>query len=147
MSKFILGLVICLASHNAFADDCSSLAGKWSISDNSGTVISIQADCTAEFTAIAPAHQDEPLTLSSLFFNGTQIRAQYGVKPGTTDENGTTIPNPLPAEIKAQLQGNVFLNADGSLTFRVDFIDDFCKEQSNGGDPLKVCPSPAFVRM
>jgi len=145
--KTIFLMMIALSTSTAFADDCGKLAGNWRISDGSGTVIAIASDCKAEFTQIAPGHDSDNLILNSLFYQGTQIRAQYGLKPGTVDDSGQPLPNPLPADMQKQLQGNVFLNADGSLTFRIDFIDKMCTDQSHGGDPLKLCPAPPFVRM
>lgn len=144
--KSLFLLFILLISQTSFAaSDCNHLAGDWRISDGSGTVIAIYPDCRAEFNKISPKHQNDSLTLTSLFYEGTQLRAQYGLKPGSVYEDGSPIQFPLPEAALKTLQGNVFLNVGGSLTFRIDLIDDECSQ--DGADPIKTCPAPPFIRI
>lgn len=144
MLKKLCGVaLIAILSTAAFADDCSKLAGTWSQKESevqeTPTIIKIEASCKVELLQEAAKHDKEALTIDSLFYAGDKLRAQYGIKPGSLDESGNPIPLPLSDEMKKSLQGNVYVNQDGTISFGIDSLDQLC------GGPEK-CPGAKFYK-
>lgn len=135
-------------STSVLAQDCSEWAGDWSQNESEvheqPTVINIATSCKTTLLKTAPSHESDNLVLDYLFFENGQLRIQYGIKPGSAvddDGNPVPIPDPLPDWLKAELQGNVYQYPEGTLSFQIDAIEKWCKE--NGGE----CPSAKFYKL
>jgi len=143
--RYFLILSMLATSLTSFANsiDCTPIAAKWAIVEESGqsNVIEIRKDCTAKILQEASRHHDENLDVDYAFKIGEQWRMQYRYKPGTKDENGNPAPYPLPAELAKSLQGNISLNQDGSISFGIDAFDAWCAAEG------VQCPSGHFFKI
>jgi hypothetical protein len=142
MKTILFLFVTAFISHNAMAADCSALAGTWSLAEDSGetNVISIANTCSTKILSAASRHADENLDFDFIFKTGAQWRIQYRFKAGSLGPDGKPVPNPLPAEIAKEMQGNLTQNSDGSISFGFDALDQMCSKQHVS------CPSGKFYR-
>lgn len=155
--KLILKALSVLISAFAYLDsyaqtqDCSELAGVWSQKQSEigeiPTVIQIKNNCEVAIVSSAPRFEKDPLIIDHLFIDAqSKWRIQYSIRPGTRDENDQIIQLPLPADVLAGLQGTLQKNDDGTISLRMDMIDDWCAERSGrNGKPIK-CVSPKYYR-
>jgi hypothetical protein len=135
--------LLLLVGHSAFALDCSSVSGRWSQKEaevnETPTLIEIQKNCKVTLIQTAERHKNECFSFEYLFYSQNTLRAQYGLNTGATDLFGNKCPA-LTEELKPQLQGNVYNNSDGTLSFAIDFLEESC------GGPGK-CSSAKFYRI
>ncbi len=145
MKSLIFTLFLAFSTSSANADEnCSALQGTWKTGTGAKEVIlQIQSNCKAHINKMPAKHVAEGIDFDFIFKENSKYRIQYRYQEDYVDAEGTRATYPLPAAIAKKLQGDLDIHKDGSISPRLDFIDEFCAR--DGADPRAMCPNTAFL--